>query len=75
MRTISMRPALLAELHAPPAKPVTAKGQLISFKLELDILELVRKQASGQRIPVSMWLREAAREKLARQFAGKAVSA
>ncbi len=42
-------------------------GQMVSFKLEKEIAEAARKLAFARMIPLSMWLREAAREKLKRE--------
>lgn len=53
------------------------RGRVVSFQIERDILQLAREQSSTRRIPLSMWFREAAREKLAalKERNGKAVPA
>lgn len=52
-------------------KTTKTRGQMVSFKLEQDVLDLVRKESFDRRIPLSMWLREAAREKLAAENADR----
>jgi hypothetical protein len=45
----------------------TAKKEMLSFLLEEEFSKDARKMASDRMIPFSMWLREAAREKLRRE--------
>lgn len=44
-----------------------AKPDMLSFALDSDEAEAVRETAATRGIPFSQWLREAAREKLARE--------
>lgn len=43
------------------------QGQMVSFKVEEEVAKAMRKRAFSRMIPLSMWLREAAREKLKRE--------
>lgn len=43
-----------------------SKGEIVSFMIEKEVSKAVRKKAAERMIPLSMWLREAAREKLKR---------
>jgi hypothetical protein len=50
-----------------PRRGLFTKADMLSFALDATEAESVRDNAAARGIPFSQWLREAAREKLARE--------